>query len=326
MISFNSGKHVPNCNNPNISIKKAKSLLESSKENYLVVLDNQNRLVKLAFTKDIEKINVASAISTHKGWQDRVRTNVEAGTDLIVIDTADAYNYHAVDVIRKYKKMGIDVPICAGNVITYEGAMKLIKEGADIVKVGMSTGSICTTAKEKAVGRAPMAALIDVDKARQDYFEETKRYVPLIIDGGVSNSYSMAIALKKADAIMMGNYFNRFYESSGEKQDGKGEPTTIEDKMEKVVTYGEGSERAHNLPRYGHTTQATFFPEGEEGTVKYEGRLKPYLKADILRIKAALVNAGCMNLKEFRENAVIEVISDYARGIVSDTHDMEVKN
>ncbi|MBA7699537.1 Inosine-5'-monophosphate dehydrogenase [subsurface metagenome] len=301
-------------------------MLGSSKQNYLVVLDEQNRLVKLAFTKDVEKIKVASAISTYEGWEKRVKANIKAGVDLIVLDTSDAFNYYAIDVIKKYKKMGVDVPLCVGNVIDYDGTRRLMEEGADIIKIGMSAGSICTTGKEKAVGRAPMSALIDANKARNDYFNDTGRYVPLIIDGGVANPYDMVITLTIADAIMTGNYLNRFYEAAGEKLDEKGNITTIEQDMKRVFTYGEGSERVQNLPRYGHTKQTTFFPEGEEGTVEYRGRLKPTLKADLLRVKAALVNTGCMNLEEFRRNAVIEVMSDYARGIVGETHHMKVKS
>ncbi len=325
MIAFDSNKKISYCNNPEISIDEARALLKTSEDNYLVVLDGQNRLVKLAFAKDVEKIKVAVAISTHKDWEERVKANVEIGADLIVIDTSDAYNCYAVDVIKKYKKTGTKVPICAGNIITYEGAMELMKAGADIVKIGMSSGSICTTQNVKATGRAPMTALVEAGRARKDFMKETGRYVSLIIDGGVSNARDMIIALTVGDAIMMGNYFNRFYEAAGDKIDKNGHTTRIESEIVKVVTYGEGSKRAQNLSRYGHTTQKTFFPEGREGTVKYKGRLKPVLKADILRIKAALANAGCMNLEEFKENAVIELMSSAARGIVSDTHNIKEK-
>ncbi|MBU1975769.1 MAG: IMP dehydrogenase [Nanoarchaeota archaeon] len=315
---------------PTIKIDAVRSLLEESKHDYLVVLDDQNRLEKMAFAKDMKPILVASAISTHKDWRARVEANIKTGVDLIVIDTSDAYNDFAFDIVTEYKKI-FDVPICAGNIVTYEGAMTLMKAGADIVKVGMSSGSICTTQREKAVGRAPLTALMEVDRARKDYLKKEHdignkdRYVSVIVDGGISSAGDMVIALTVADAIMMGNYFNKFYESAGDKLNAEGNPTGIESEIKSVITYGEGSEHARNLERYGHTDMMTFFAEGVLSKVEYAGRMKPNLKADALRIKAAMVNAGCMTLTDLREKATIELMSQYSRDIVSTTHDIDNK-
>lgn len=312
---------LPHCHNPRISIEKAKRLLESKGANHLIVLDDQNRLVKLAFRKDIEKIKVGAAISTYDGWQERVKANVEAGVDLIVVDTSDAYSEFVKDVLKKYKTMKTKVPICVGNVVTYEGALFLMQNGADIVKVGMSSGSICTTQREKAVGRSPMTALIEAAKARKVYYQKTKRYVPIIMDGGVTCAADMIVALTTANAIMMGGYFNKFYEAAGEKFDENGKVTTIENEMRLVATWGEGSDRAKNLDRYGQSRR-TFFAEGVEGKVPYAGRLKPALKKDLMRIKAALSNVGSMDLKDFRKNAVIELISSDSTRIISKPHNV----
>ncbi|MBW3000007.1 IMP dehydrogenase [Candidatus Woesearchaeota archaeon] len=317
-------KQVPYHINPQISVEEAKELLESKGENYLVILDEQNRVVKLAFKKDVEKIKVGAAISTHKGWQERVEANIAAGVDLIFIDTSDAFNEFTGEVLHEYKAMETGVPICAGNVVTYEGALFLMEEGADIVKVGMSSGSICTTQREKAVGRAPMTALIKTDKARQEYFKKENKYVPLIMDGGITSSADMIIALTIADALMMGGYFNKFYEAAGEKLDEDRKETSMEDDMREVATWGEGSDRAKNMDRYGQTRK-TFFEEGIEGTTPYAGRLKPTLKKDLMKVRAALSNAGCMNLEEFREDAVIELISPHSSAIVSQPHSVKEK-
>jgi len=325
MIPSDSGK-IPSCNKPNIAVDEAKKLLKSNKQRYLVVLDDQNRLVKLAFEKDIEKIKVGSAIMTYKGWKERVTANIEAGVDLIVIDTSDAYSAFVVDVIEEYKSMNLETPLCIGNIITYEGAMCLIEHGADMVKIGMSSGSICTTRREKATGRAPMTALMEADRARKEHLQKSGRYVPLIVDGGVTSAADMIIALTIADAVMMGWYFNRFYESSGEKLNKDGKITRDEGEMVSIAVWGEGSIRAKNLDRYGHSTKKTFFEEGVEGTVPYLGRLKPTLKKDIMKIKAALSNAGCPNPEEFRKNAVIELNSPHSSKIVSDTHNVKMKD
>jgi IMP dehydrogenase len=324
MIRFDS-EQIPFCNKPDITVDEAKDLLKSNQQRYLVVLDHQNRLVKLAFEKDIEKIKVGSAISTYKGWQERAKENIAAGADLIVIDTSDAHSDFVLDVIKEYKSMALETPLCVGNIITYEGALCLMQQGADILKVGMSGGSICTTQRQKATGRAPMSALMDASRAREDHFEKSKRYAPVVMDGGIASPADMIIALTLADAIMMGNYFNRFYESGGEKLDKDGKITRDENEMVSVATWGEGSIRAQNLDRYGHSTRKTFFEEGMEGTVPYLGRLKPTLKKDMMKIKAALSNAGCVDLKEFRNNAVIELNSPHSRHIVGDVHDISIK-
>ncbi|MFH1209262.1 MAG: IMP dehydrogenase [archaeon] len=325
MIGFGSDE-ILCCNDPKIYVSEAKKMLRDKNKNYLVVLDAQNRLVKLAFRKDIEEIKIGAAISTHEGWQKRVRAIVDAGVDLIVVDTSDAYSEFVKDLIIEYKKgMKIKVPLCVGNVITYDGALFLMRCGADIVKVGMSPGSICSTQREKAVGRAPMSALISADKARSQYFKEKRRYVPIIIDGGIVNAADMIVTLTIADGMMMGYYFNRFYEAAADKLDENKTLTRDENRMRYVETWGEGSLRAQNLDRYGHFSKTTFFPEGEEGTIPYAGRLKPNLNKDIKKIKSALSNAGSMNLDEFRKNSVLELLSIESSRIVSDVHDISVK-
>ena len=325
MVPFGD-KSIPIYNKSDITVDKAKELLSSGKENYLIVLDEQDRFIEFAFKKDMRKIKVGSAITTYEDWSDRVKQNIAAGSDLIVIDTSDAYSEFALQVIRDYKSLGFDVPLCAGNVITYEGAKALMEGGADMIKIGMSSGSICTTQREKATGRAPMTALIEADRARNDYLNDSGKYVSIIMDGGITSSGDMVIALTIADAVMMGGYFNRFYEAAGEKFDSNGIETRDESEMVAVASWGEGSQRAKNLDRYGHTSKRTFFEEGIEGNVPYLGRLKPNVKKDLMKIKAALSNAGCYNLKEFRNNAVIELNSLHSSKIVSTTHSVNEKN
>ena len=309
--------------NHNISLDEAKT--ELAEKNYLIVLDELGRLVKIAFKKDVEKISVGAAISTHKGWEKRAKACINAGADIIVVDTSDGYNEFTSKVIKEFKAMNDSVPLCVGNVITYEGAKYLMESGADLVKVGMSSGSICTTQREKATGRAPMTALLEAAKARNEYQKEAGKYIPLVIDGGVSAAGDMIIALTVADIVMMGGYFNHFFEAEGEKLDENMQITSHEPDIRYIATWGEGSARARNLDRYGHVARKTFFAEGEEGTVDNWGRLKPKLKQDIRKIKAALSNTGCMNLEDFRNKAVIELMSRYTQQIVGNTHNMKVK-
>jgi IMP dehydrogenase len=325
MIPFGSGD-IPCCHTPEITVEQAKDLLQSGGQRYLVVLDDQNRLVKLAFQKDVEKIKVGSAITTYRGWQERVQANVSAGTDLVVVDTSDGHSDFVSDLVEEYRSMNLNIPLCVGNVITYEGALFLMEKGADLVKVGMSSGSICTTQREKATGRAPMTALLEAERARQDYQKSSGRYVPLVKDGGITGPADLIIALTVADAAMMGYYFNRFFESAGEKLGRDGKITRDEKQMVSVATWGEGSSRAQNLDRYGHATRKTFFEEGVEGRVPYLGRLKPWLKKDMMKVRAALSNAGCLNLDKLRSQAVIELNSLHAGHIIGAPHDVKTKD
>lgn len=316
-------KHI--IKDASMTVEQAKSTMLERSVNHLVVLDSEGRLDKLAFKKDEEKIKIASAISTHSDWQMRTEANINAGVDLLVIDTSDAHNEFAKEIVKQYKQNNYKAPLCVGNIVTYEGAMYLMNAGADIIKVGMSSGSICITKREKAVGRAPVTALMEAARARRDYLKQTGRRVPIIMDGGITCSADMVIALTIADAVMLGGYLNGFYESAGEKFDEHGKITTDEHAMREVATWGEGSRRAQNLGRYGHSTKTTFFPEGVEGTVLYKGRLKPGLTMDLIKIKAAMSNAGCYNLKQLREEAVIELNSPYAGEIIGSAHSIKQK-
>ncbi len=321
-------------NKPDITVEEAKKIMEDKQVNYLVVVDNQQRLVKLAFKKDEEKLKVGAAISTHSDWEDRVKALISEGVDLIFVDTSDAHSEFAADVVRKYKELSAKAiekgeppypPIGAGNIVTREAAFYLIQAGADMLKTGMSSGSICTTQREKAVGRAPMTALMEADRARRQYQKRTGKYIPIIADGGITGPADMIIALTIADAIMMGNYFNKFYEAAGEKLDKDGKITSTESEIAAVATWGEGSLRAQNLNRYGHSSTYTFFPEGIEGIVPYRGRLKPGIKQDLVKIRAAMSNAGCKTLAELRRDAVIELNSPTAAYIIGNPHDVKVK-
>ena len=119
---------------------------------------------------------------------------------------------------------------------------------------------------------------------------------------------------------MMGNYFNRLFEAEAPKLDKDRKPTSDETRMVYVETWGEGSKRARNLGRYGHSSNKSFFEEGVEGVVPYAGRLKPNLESDIMKIKTAMCNVGARNLEEFRKKAVLELNSQYTSSTVSNTH------
>lgn len=293
----------------------------------LPMLDSARHLHKLAFKRDIEKPKVAAATSSHADWRERVGACIEAGADMIIFDSSHGHNYYQEHAIMDYKKDSRfkDVPVCGGNVITAKGFRYLAEAGADIVKVGMGVGSICTTAETKATGRGQYTAVYAVVKARDRFFKKTGKYIPIIADGGISYSGQMVIALTTADFIMMGNYFNKFFEAAGRAIDSEGnfvEKNKFDDsRIRFIETWGEGSERAKNYVRYGHLTKKTSFAEGIEGKVKYGGMMKPSLERDVSAIKAALRDTGSYNLRQFRENSEIELRSEHSL-LESRVHDV----
>tara|TARA_Y100000310_G_scaffold257310_1_gene265343 strand:+ start:629 stop:2065 length:1437 start_codon:yes stop_codon:yes gene_type:complete len=315
-------RHDPKINsvrNRNITDAEIRRQLEES--SYLVVLNGQGRLEKLAFQRDLITPPVAAAFSTHDGWEERVETSIAAGVDMMFIDTSDAYSEFVKDAIIRYKERWSDgPPLCVGNVVTEEGALFLMQAGADAIKVGMSSGSICITGREKAVGRAPMAALVAGMNARYLYQNQTGVSIPIIMDGGVADPGDMAVALAIADGVMMGGYFNTCWEAAGPKYDETGQITKRERLVRTVATWGEGSDYAKNLARYGHAIPDTFFAEGVVGKRRYRGRLKAVLKEDIPKLRAALVNVGVMNLREYREVSKLDPLSPAAFDIVKRPH------
>ena len=323
-------KEILRVRNPSLTTTEALVLLDEKKRDYMVIMEEHKHLVKLFFRKDANPIPVAAAISSHKGWVEDVEALANAGVDMISVDSSDCYNEHVEDLIKAYKAMAQTkgIPLCVGNVVTYEGVFDLMEWGADIVKIGMATGSICTTMEVKGVGRPIMAALLDAGKARSAYFKKAKRYVPIIVDGGVRGTASLNKALTEADAVMMGSYFNQFYEAAGQKCDVNKkiiDPVAHEHDIRYVVTYGEGSDFAKSLGRYGHDRFKTFFTEGVYGHTPYRGRLKPCINTDMKVLRAAMVNVGAMTLPEYREKARMQKMSIAGESIAAHSHDVEVQ-
>ena len=329
MILFDKDSDtVPYLKESNASENNVKRLLDSGAK-YVVIVDNKYRFRSLVFKKDFEPLLVAAAISTHPGWLERVKELERVGVDLIVMDTSDAHSEFAEDLVREYKRVINNIPLCAGNIVTYEGAMDLLRAGADMIKEGMSPGSICTTRREKGVGRPPMTSALETARARDDFYKETHRYAPLLGDGGITGAADMAMVSTVVDAFMLGGRLNGMFEAAGKKLDGlKNEiedPGNNEDRIVYVVSFGEGSKEAQNSDRYGHSSTATFFEEGRKGEVDYVGRLKPVLKGDMMRLRGTLTNVGVLNLKDYRAEVVIELVSPEGQRIVGNTHNLHIR-
>ena len=175
---------------------------ESDKENPNSLLDEHKRFV------------VGAGINT-RDYEKRIPALVDAGVDILCMDSSDGYSVwqkNTIDWIRK--NYGDKVKIGAGNVVDREGFNYLAEAGADFVKVGVGPGSICITRETKGIGRGQATSLMDVAKARDEYFEKTGVYIPICSDGGIVHDYHITLALAMgADFVMMGRYFARFDES-----------------------------------------------------------------------------------------------------------------
>ena len=303
-----------------ISLEKANDIIWENKVSCLPILDEQDNLDSLVFRKDYEdrKNNPNSLLDDKKryivgagvntrDYEERIPALVDAGVDVLCIDSSDGYSVwqkNTIDFVRE--KYGDSVKIGAGNVVDREGFMYLAKAGADFIKVGVGGGSICITREQKGIGRGQASSLIDVVNARDDYFKKTGIYIPVCSDGGIVHDYHITLALAfGADFVMMGRYFARFDES----------PTRVLKVGNNFVKeyWGEGSNRARNWQRYDlgdKTKNKLSFEEGVDSYIPYAGALKENLNITVNKIKSTMCNCGSISISEFHDKARLTLVSN----------------
>jgi IMP dehydrogenase len=245
---------------------------------------------------------------------------VEAGADVLCIDSSEGFSEWqklTIDWIRA--KYGDTVKVGAGNVVDGEGFRYLAECGADFVKVGIGGGSICITREQKGIGRGQATAVIDVCRARDEYYKETGIYVPVCSDGGLVYDYHMTLALAMgADFLMLGRYFARFDESPTNKVNVNGSY------MKEY--WGEGSNRARNWQRYDMGGAAKLsFEEGVDSYVPYAGHLKDNVNLTLSKVRSTMCNCGALNLKELREKAKLTLVSSTSL-VEGGAHDVVLKD
>ena len=214
------------------TLKTANDIIWDHKLNSLPLVDDEQHLVYLVFRKDYDshKANSLELLDEHKryvvgagintrDYAERVPTLVEAGADVLCIDSSEGFSeWQSRTLAWIRENYGDSVKVGAGNVVDREGFRFLADAGADFVKVGIGGGSICITREQKGIGRGQATALIEVAAARDEYFEETGVYVPICSDGGIVHDYHCTLALAMgADFLMLGRYFSRFDESPTNK-------------------------------------------------------------------------------------------------------------
>ena len=304
--------------NEGVSLSEANDIIWKNKKACLPILDDEGNLKYLVFRKDYEdrKHNPNSLLDENKRYivgagintrdhEERIPALVEAGVDMICMDSSDGYSVwqkNTIDFVRE--KYGDSVKIGAGNVVDKEGFRYLAEAGADFIKVGVGGGSICITRETKGIGRGQASALIDVVAARDEYFEETGIYIPVCSDGGIVHDHHITLALALgADFVMMGRYFARFDES----------PTRVVKKGNGYVKeyWGEGSNRARNWQRYDMGGDKKLsFEEGVDSYIPYAGKLKDNLDITVAKIKSTMCNCGSITIPELHEKARLTLVSD----------------
>ena len=299
------------------SLKDANDIIWEHKLNTLPLVDKNDHLAYLVFRKDYDthhenqlelldenKSYVVGAGINSRDYEERVPALIEAGADVLCIDSSEGYSEWQKRTLAWIKgKYGDAVKCGAGNVVDEEGFRFLADCGADFVKVGIGGGSICITRETKGIGRGQATALIDVCRARDKYFEETGIYVPVCSDGGIVHDYHVTLALAMgADFLMLGRYFSRFDESPTNK-------IRINGRYVKEY-WGEGSNRARNWQRYDMGGDKKLsFEEGVDSYVPYAGALKDGVYATLAKVRSTMCNCGALSIPELREKAKLTVVS-----------------
>ena len=246
---------------------------------------------------------VGAGINT-RDYAERVPALGEAGADVLCIDSSEGFSEwqkRTISYIRE--KYGDKVLVCAGNVVDADGFRFLADCGADFIKVGIGGGSICITRETKGIGRGQATALIDVCRARDEYYKETGIYVPVCSDGGIVHDHHITLALAMgADFIMLGRYFARFDESPTAKVNVNG--TLMKE------YWGEGSNRARNWQRYDLGGSAKLsFEEGVDSFVPYAGKLSDNVQQSLAKVRSTMCNCGALTIPELQQKAKLTLVS-----------------
>ncbi len=321
------------CGHEDTTLKEANDIIWDHKLNALPIIDKDQHLKYFVFRKDYDshKENNLELLDAHKrymvgagvntrDYEERIPALVEAGVDVLCIDSSEGYSEWQRRVLKFVRdKYGDTVKIGAGNVVDGEAFRFLADAGADFIKIGIGGGSICITRETKGIGRGQATAVIEVTKERDKYFEETGIYIPLCSDGGIVHDYHMTLALAMgADFLMLGRYFSRFDESPTNK-------VIINGQYMKEY-WGEGSNRARNFQRYdtGENNSLTF-EEGVDSYVPYAGHLKDNVQLTLKKISSTMCNVGAITIPELQKNAKITLVSSTSI-VEGGAHDVVLKN
>ncbi|QKV18951.1 IMP dehydrogenase [Oricola thermophila] len=313
-----------------VDTEEAKRLLHQHRIEKLLVVDERGYCVGLITVKDIEKsqlnpnaakdtqgrLRAGAAVSVGTDAEERAERLIDAGVDVIVIDTAHGHSQRVLDAVGRVKKMSNSVRIIAGNVATVHGTKALIDAGADAVKVGIGPGSICTTRVVAGVGVPQLAAVMASAE------EADKHGIPVIADGGIKFSGDLAKALAAgAKAAMVGSLLAGTDESPGEVYLHQGRSYKAYRGMGSVGAMARGSADRYFQAEVRDTLKLV--PEGIEGQVPYKGPVAAVLHQLAGGLRAAMGYTGAKTLVEFTEKATFVRITGAGQR-ESHAHDVQI--
>lgn len=290
-----------------VTMEQAQEILRQHKIEKLPIVDEKGNLKGLITIKDIEKavqypnsardkqgrLLCAAAIGATNDVLDRVAALVEAGVDIVGLDSAHGHNSGVLETVTRVKKAYPNLPVIAGNIATAEGAKALIDAGADCVKVGIGPGSICTTRVVTGIGVPQITAVYDAA------CEASKYGIPVIADGGIKYSGDIVKALAAgANAVMLGSLVAGCKEAPGEIELYQGRQFKVYRGMGSLGAMGTGSS-----DRYFQSDRKKFVPEGVEGRVPYKGLLAETIYQMVGGLRSGMGYVGCANLDEMHEKA-----------------------
>ena len=298
-LSKNISLRVPFLTSAMDTVTESKMAIAIAREGGLGVVHRNLNIKKQS--NEVKKVKnknlmVGAAIGTNQEDLDRARSLVSSGADLIVIDTAHGHSEKVLKTLSKIKKIISNVPICVGNIATGDAAKKLYNSGADIIKVGIGPGSICTTRMVAGIGVPQISAIMEVKKTLY------KKKIKIISDGGIKFSGDIAKALAAgADAIMMGSIFAGTEESPGKKFRSKGKFYKHYRGMGSIGAMSAGS--ANRYFQKNFSDKSKFVPEGVEGRVEYKGKVSKIIYQLQGGLRSSMGYIGAQNLKDINKKA-----------------------
>jgi IMP dehydrogenase len=292
------------------TLEAAKEILHKNRIEKLLVVDEHNNLKGLITIKDIEKmrkypnsckdsfgrLRVGAAIGPGKDREARTEALVQAGADVLVVDTAHGHSQDVLEAIRDTKKNFPNIQVIGGNVATQEGALSLVEAGVDGIKVGVGPGSICTTRVIAGVGIPQLSAIMQAS-------EVSKRYdVPIIADGGIKFSGDITKAIGAgAHSVMIGNLFAGTDESPGEIVLYQGRSYKVYRGMGSLEAMKENEGSRSRYFQEDVESESKLVPEGIEGRVPYRGVLSYCIQQLIGGLKAGMGYVGAGDIAELRQ-------------------------
>jgi IMP dehydrogenase len=289
---------------------EAKAILRKHKIERLIVVDEAYRAVGLITVKDMEKAQafpaaakdlqgrllVGAASTVGDSGYERSMALIEAGVDVVIIDTAHGHSVQVAEAVTRIKRETNRVQIIAGNIATYDGARSLIDAGADAIKVGIGPGSICTTRIVAGVGVPQLTAVLDAARACRD------SGVPVIADGGIKYSGDLAKAIAAgASSAMMGSMFAGVDEAPGEVFLYQGRSYKSYRGMGSLGAMALGSADRYFQKEVSDSLKLV--PEGIEGQVPYKGPIAPILHQLVGGLRASMGYVGAAGIEQFQERA-----------------------